>query len=78
MWLLKLRGMDDPEAVEALAGQTLFMHASERPALADKDEFYVQELVGMQVGILAACCMCRDSACWRHCIPTFLRAWLCR
>lgn len=50
---MKVRGIDTPEAAEALKGQRLLMHASERPALDTEDEFYVQELVGMQVGMLA-------------------------
>ena len=50
VWLLKVHGMNDPEAVSVLAGHTLFMHACERPALAGTDEYYVQELIGMQVG----------------------------
>jgi len=37
------------EEAETLRGHTLHMLAEDRPDLEDDDEFYVQELVGMQV-----------------------------
>ena len=50
VWLMKLRGIDSPEAADVLKGQRLLMHAEERPSLDSDDEYYVQELVGMKVG----------------------------
>lgn len=49
VWLVKLKGVDTPEAAEAFKAQRLMMAASDRPVLEDDEEFYVQELVGMQV-----------------------------
>ncbi|EIE21599.1 16S rRNA processing protein RimM [Coccomyxa subellipsoidea C-169] len=49
VWLVKLKGIDTPEAAEAFKAQCLLMPAQDRPALEDEEEFYVQELVGMQV-----------------------------
>ena len=48
-WLLKLRGIDSPEAAAALANNSLWMSAAERPALPETgDDFYAQELIGME------------------------------
>lgn len=48
-WLLKLRGIDSPEAAAALANTSLWMSAAERPALPESGEdFYAQELIGME------------------------------
>ena len=44
-----MKGLDSPEAAAGLKGLRLLMPASERPALDSEEEFYVQELVGMQV-----------------------------
>lgn len=49
VWLIKLKGIETPEAAEALRGQGLLMAAQDRPPLDDEEEFYVQELVGMEV-----------------------------
>lgn len=49
VWLVKLKGIDTPEAAEAYKSLCLMMSAEDRPALADDEEFYVQELIGMQV-----------------------------
>ncbi len=46
---MKLKGVDTPEAAEAYKSLCLMMPAQDRPALADDEEFYVQELIGMQV-----------------------------
>ena len=54
MWLLRVKGYDSPEAVDMLKGLRLLMPACERPALDSTEEFYVQELIGMQVGQI--CC----------------------
>ena len=44
-----MKGIGSPEAAAGLKGLRLLMPAFERPALDSEDEFYVQELVGMQV-----------------------------
>ena len=49
MWLLKLKGVDSPEAADMLKGLRLLMHLRDRPALDSEDDVYVQDLVGMQV-----------------------------
>lgn len=49
VWLLRVKGYDSPEAVDMLKGLRLLMPACERPALDSTEEFYVQELIGMQV-----------------------------
>ena len=49
VWLVKLKGVDTPEEAEAYKAQCLMMSANDRPTLNDDEEFYVQELVGMQV-----------------------------
>ena len=54
MWLLRVKGFDSPEAADMLKGLRLLMPASERPPLDSEEEFYVQELIGMQV-----CCACQ-------------------
>ena len=51
---MRVKGFDSPEAAAMLKGLRLLMPASERPALDSDEEFYVQELIGMQVG--CACC----------------------
>ncbi|KAK9831347.1 hypothetical protein WJX81_004109 [Elliptochloris bilobata] len=51
VWLLKLRGVETPEAAEAFSGLFLLGNAASRPALDSDDEFYVQELVGMAVAL---------------------------
>jgi hypothetical protein len=73
VWLLKIRGIETPEEAENLKGQVLMMPAGERPQLDSDEEFYAQELVGMQVWISAtlhlrylplvvcAFCMCNPS-----------------
>lgn len=57
VWLLKIKGIDTPEAADNLKGQVLAMPAQERPQLNSDDEFYAQELIGMQVWLIFA----RDS-----------------
>lgn len=42
VWLLKLRGVDGPEAAEQLNGLFLLGDPASRPALVTDDEFYVQ------------------------------------
>ena len=44
-----MEGVEDPEAAAALAGHRLLMRADNRPELDGEDEFYVQQLIGMQV-----------------------------
>jgi ribosomal 30S subunit maturation factor RimM len=52
-WLLKLRGIDSPEAAAALANNSLWVSAAERPALPEAgDDFYAQELIGMEARLL--------------------------
>ena len=46
---MKLKEVDSLEEAEQLRGHTLCMLAEDRPELEGEDEFYVQELVGMQV-----------------------------
>lgn len=58
VWLLRVKGFDSPEAADMLKGLRLLMPASERPDLDSDEEFYVQELIGMQVGNL---CLCHSS-----------------
>lgn len=41
--------MNTIEEAEELRGQVLSMSAKDRPEIDDDDEFYVQELIGMQV-----------------------------
>lgn len=41
--------MNTIEEAEELCGQVLSMSARDRPEIEDDDEFYVQELIGMQV-----------------------------
>ena len=41
--------MDTVEEAEELRGHVLSMSARDRPEIDDDDEFYVQELIGMQV-----------------------------
>ena len=52
-WLLKLRGVDSPEAAAAFANNSLWMSAAERPALPESgDDFYAQELIGMEARLV--------------------------
>lgn len=41
-WLVRLRGVDTPEAAEQLRGLFLLGDAAARPPLESEDEFYVQ------------------------------------
>ena len=53
VWLVKLEGIDSPEEAATVRGHTLLIPASARNALDDEDEFYVQDLVGLRVEMLA-------------------------
>ena len=46
---MRVEGVEDPESAAALAGHRLLMRADNRPELDGEDEFYVQQLIGMQV-----------------------------
>lgn len=48
-WLVRLVDVNSVEAAESYRGLTLGMLAVDRPDLESDDEFYVQDLVGMQV-----------------------------
>lgn len=52
MWLVKFEGVDTPEQASALQGHTLLIRAEDREPLEDEDEFYVQDLIGMEVSKL--------------------------
>ena len=63
VWLLKLKGYDSPEAADMLKGLRLLMRICDRPALDSEQDFYVQDLVGMQLSsslktFLASHCTC--------------------
>jgi 16S rRNA processing protein RimM len=47
--VVHFREVDDREAAVALRGTQLFLAAQSRPALADPDEFYDSDLVGLAV-----------------------------
>ena len=49
--MVKLKGVDSVEAAESYRGLTLGMLADDRPELGSNDEFYVQDLIGMQVKV---------------------------
>jgi len=49
VWIVKLTGIDSPEEVSDIRGHRLLIHASDRELLDDEDEFYVQQLVGLDV-----------------------------
>lgn len=49
VYLVAFEGVGGRDAAELLAGSTLYIRASDRPALRDEDEFYVQDLVGLKV-----------------------------
>lgn len=70
VWLLKLAGVDSPEAADMLKGLRLLMRLRDRPALDSEDDFYVQDLVGMQVSskpeeFSASCCGCKKASMCR-------------
>ena len=48
-WLVRVEGVNTVEEAEELRGHVLSMSARDRPEIDDDDEFYVQELIGMQV-----------------------------
>jgi len=45
--VVHFRGVDDRDAAEAIRGAVLTMPASARPPLADSDEFYDTDLIGL-------------------------------
>ncbi len=53
-WLVRVEGVDTVQEAEELRGQVLVISAEDRPEIDDDDEFYVQELVGMQVCYISA------------------------
>ena len=52
VWLLRVKGVDSPEAADMLKGLRLLIRVTDRPPLDSEEEFYVQELIGMQVGTI--------------------------
>ena len=52
IWLMRVEGITSPEQASTLRNHRLLMLLSDCPDLADDDEFYSWELVGMQVPIL--------------------------
>lgn len=46
---MRVAGITTPEQASALRNHRLLMLATEVPQLQDDDEFYSQELIGMQV-----------------------------
>ncbi|WP_254216878.1 ribosome maturation factor RimM [Synechococcus sp. CCY 9618] len=52
LFVLRLEGISDRTAAEALVGQHLLVPASDRPAL-EPGEFHLLDLVGLQVRLLA-------------------------
>ncbi len=52
LFVLKLEGIDDRSAAEALVGHELLVSASDRPSL-EPGEFHLLDLVGLQVRLLA-------------------------
>ncbi|KEF40936.1 MAG: 16S rRNA processing protein RimM [Cyanobium sp. CACIAM 14] len=53
LFVLRLEGISDRTAAEALVGQQLLVPASDRPAL-EPGEFHLLDLVGLQVRLLEA------------------------
>lgn len=51
LFVIRLAGVDDRSAAEALVGQELLVDASDRPALAP-GEFHLLDLVGLEVRLL--------------------------
>ena len=49
VWIVKIKGINSPEEVQAIRGYALCVHESVREDLEDEDEFYVQQLIGLQV-----------------------------
>ena len=52
VWIVKLKGINNPEEVTDIRGHVLMISASQREVLEDDDEFYVQELIGLKVEML--------------------------
>jgi 16S rRNA processing protein RimM len=46
---VRFAGVDDREAAAALTGTRLVLAAAERPPLADPDDFYDTDLIGLAV-----------------------------
>jgi 16S rRNA processing protein RimM len=51
LFVIRLEGVDDRSAAEALVGQELLVPAADRPKLA-KGEFHLLDLVGLEVRLL--------------------------
>jgi len=49
VWIVKIKGINSPEEVQAIRGYALCVHESVREDLEDEDEFYVQQLIGLRV-----------------------------
>ena len=54
VYICKIKGINTPEEAREIHGHTLLVHESARDDLDDDDEFYVQELVGLRVELLAS------------------------
>jgi 16S rRNA processing protein RimM len=52
LFVIRLEGVDDRSAAEALVGQELLVPAADRPRLA-KGEFHLLDLMGLEVRLLA-------------------------
>lgn len=48
-WLIKVQGYDTPEEVAGLRGFYLVVPDSDRPTLDDEDEYYVNDLIGLDI-----------------------------
>ena len=49
VWIVKLDHINAPEEVQFIRGHTILIPAAQRARLDDDDEFYAQELIGLQV-----------------------------
>jgi len=56
--LVRLRGVNDRDAAEALRGHLFVVDSADLPSLEDPDEFYDHELEGLCIPRVANCSRC--------------------
>src|SRR3989339_508199 len=67
--VVRIKGVNDRNAADALKGQTLFIERSRLPQ-TDEDEFYFSDLKGLKVELADGSWLIRPMVCWSRVSPS--------